>query len=462
MIHKFETESGIQFLYNSDNNQLLEVDNQPITPGMLATQEEKEFANVTYGKRSKTKKPKAIKILLGHACNYSCTYCMQKDIGDPSERPKNIMVNDMLKNVREHLDISELERVELWGGEPFLYWKDMVSLMIFFDREGIEFGITTNGSALRDKHVEFFKGLKGRVLISISHDGRMQGALRGSDPLESNSVISTLKALDELPNVQYGFLCSLTNTNFNLFEINDFFRDKIIEHDLKTNSLSFSLGRTYQEKLEYEPSESLGCNIITTDQSSKELPKSESFTHVIHGENLELFREILAEYLEQHYLQMLDSYVDGAPTIFGKSAKETPLLLCDIYESTIPYSVIEYMQNVLQGNPILETTNCGADMTDLVSFDTNGNIRTCQHAGEEHIVGHIKNIENVQIKALDLDRGDHCNSCVNKKLCRSSCPLDLPDEVFLTNCRVEKVWYGEIQKAAFRFIFNEPVKLINN
>jgi hypothetical protein len=28
----------------------------------------------------------------------------------------------------------------------------------------------------------------------------------------------------------------------------------------------------------------------------------------------------------------------------------------------------------------------------------------------------------------------------------------------MTNCRVEKVWYGEIQKAAFRFIFAQKVK----
>lgn len=461
MISKFETESGIQFLYDSDANQLLEVDGTPITPGMRPTVQEVKFAAENYNTRTKSHKPKAIRLLMGHACNFSCTYCLQKDIGDLSERPKNIMLNDMFKNIRLHIDTSDLQRVELWGGEPFLYWKDMVALMEFFDNENMTFGITTNGSALRQKHAEFFATLKGQVLLTISHDAKMQRALRGSDPLESPSVIATLKTIDALPNVRYGVLCSLTNTNFDLFEINDFFRDKILEHNLNTNSLSFSLGRTYQEKLEYGPSESLGCNIITTDTSGKQLPKSESFTHVIHGKNLELFREILAEYLEQHYLQMLDSYVDGVPTIFSKSAKETPLLLCDIYESAIPYSVTEYMRNTLLGTPILETTNCGADMADIISLDTNGNVRTCPHTGEEHIAGHIKNIKAIEIKALNLGRGAHCSSCANKKLCKSSCPLDLPDEVFMTNCRVEKVWYGEIQKAAFRFMFNEPVKLIN-
>jgi radical SAM protein with 4Fe4S-binding SPASM domain len=333
--------------------------------------------------------------------------------------------------------------------------------MKFFDNDQMTFGITTNGSALRSKHAEFFSTLKSQVIVTISHDAKMQSALRGLDPLENKSVIQTLKSFDALQNVNYGFLCSLTNTNFNLFEINDFFRDKIISHDLKCNSLSFSLGRTYQEEIKFEPSESLGCNVITTDLTNKQLPKSESKTHVIHGENLNTFREILVEYLEQHYLQFIDSYVDGIPTIYNKTAQETPLLLCDIYESSLPYSVTEYMGKTLRGDPILEKTNCGADMADIISIDIDGNIRTCPHSGKEHIHGHLKNIKTIEIKSLDLDRGTHCESCVNNKLCRSSCPLDLPDETFMTNCRVEKVWYGELQKAAFRFLLNDQVKMLS-
>lgn len=457
----FETNAGIQFYYDNVNNQLLEVDGTAFTPGMLPSQSQLDFAKTTYSTTHKTNKPTAIRLLLGHACNYSCTYCLQKDIGDPTERPKNIMINDLFRNVRNNLDLSNLQRVELWGGEPFLYWKDMMELLKFFDNENMTFGITTNGSALRQKHVEFFSTLKSQVLVTISHDAKMQGALRGQDPLDNKSVIETLKQFDKLPNVSYGFLCSLTNTNFDLFEINDFFRDKILQHDLKCNSLSFSLGRTYQTEIKFEPSESLGCNVITEDTNGKQLPKSESKTHVIHGDNLNLFREILAEYLEQHYLQFVDSYVNGVPTIYTKPARETPLLLCDIFESALPYSVTEYMGKTLRGDPILETTNCGADMSDIISMDIDGNVRTCPHSGKEHIYGHVKNIKSIQIKSLNLDRGSHCGSCVNNKLCKSSCPLDLPDETFLTNCRVEKVWYGEIQKAAFRFMLNDQVKMVS-
>lgn len=457
----FETNGGIQFYYDNVNNQLLEVDGIPFTPGMLPTADELEFAKNNYSTTAKSNQPTAIRLLLGHACNYSCTYCLQKDIGNPSERPKNIMINDLFKNVRNNLDLSNLQRVELWGGEPFLYWKDMIELMKFFDSENMSFGITTNGSALRSKHAEFFSTLKAHVSVTISHDAKMQSALRGHDPLDTLSVVETLQQFNHLLNVNYGFLCSLTNTNFNLFEINDFFRDKILSNNLKCNSLSFSLGRTYQTETKFEPSESLGCNIITKDTSGKQLPKSESKTHVIHGENLELFRELLAEYLEQHYLQFVDSYVDGYPTIYTKSAKETPLLNCDIFESALPYSVTEYMSKTLNGGPILEKTNCGADMADIISMDIDGNVRTCPHSGKEHVFGHLKSIKSIEIKSLKLDKGSHCGSCVVNKLCRSSCPLDLPDETFMTNCRVEKVWYSEIQKSAFRFLLNDHVKMIS-
>jgi hypothetical protein len=30
----------------------------------------------------------------------------------------------------------------------------------------------------------------------------------------------------------------------------------------------------------------------------------------------------------------------------------------------------------------------------------------------------------------------------------------------MTNCRVEKIWYGEIQKAAFRLVFNDTVEMV--
>ena len=91
----------------------------------------------SWGKTTKSNVPVRLRIILGQACNYSCSYCIQKDLGDPSERNKNENIFRFITTFEEKMDKSELRRVELWGGEPFLYWDDMVTLMRYFDGDGI-------------------------------------------------------------------------------------------------------------------------------------------------------------------------------------------------------------------------------------------------------------------------------------------------------------------------------------
>lgn len=453
---KFRTESGIEFYYDNVDNKLHETDGLMIEFNTADWSGYRQFAKDTYGSRKKHNKPVTLRILLGHACNYSCTYCLQKDIGNPNELPKREGLERFFKTINETLDLSNLKRVELWGGEPFLYWDDMKELMKFFDNEQVTFVISTNGSALSAKHAEFFSTLKCYMInMNISHDAEKQKQLRGDEIFDRPRVIETLRMFDEIPNMIYGFSCSVTNTNYDLFEINDFFRNKIIEHGLKARNLQFSLGRTYQDAAGYNPANALGCNVIDNPA-----PKSESLTHVIHGENLVKFRLILREFLSQHYKQYIESFEDNEPTVFYKPVEELPLLLCDLTEEQVAYSVLEFARKILLGEPILEKTNCGADMQDVISLDIDGMIRTCPHAGSEHVYGSLNNLKGIRILSLNLTRDSHCGPCPNKLLCRSSCPINLPDETFHTNCRVEKVWYGEIQKAAFRILFNEDVELI--
>tara|TARA_R110000868_G_scaffold144576_6_gene363854 strand:- start:385 stop:1419 length:1035 start_codon:yes stop_codon:yes gene_type:complete len=334
-----------------------------------------------------------------------------------------------------------------------------MELMTFLDKEDRHFYISTNGSTLHPKHAEFFSTLKSDVLINISHDAMHQQELRGDDIFHRARVIETLKMFDKLTNVGYGFTCSVTNTNYDLFEINNYFRNKIMEHSLLTFQLAFSLGRTYAENSENR-TESLPCTMI---EGGANTDKGNSYNHVIHGENLEKFKIILKNFLEAHHKQFTERGLDenGEPLVFQATADELSLLKTDIYESPLGYSVTQYARKTIIGEPILENTNCGADMADILSMDLDGNIRTCPHTDESHIYGHLNNIKGIRIISLDMKRKEsHCDSCHNIKICRSSCPIKLPDEVFMTNCRVEKIWYGEIQKAAFRLLFNDTVEMV--
>jgi radical SAM protein with 4Fe4S-binding SPASM domain len=86
------------------------------------------------------------------------------------------------------------------------------------------------------------------------------------------------------------------------------------------------------------------------------------------------------------------------------------------------------------------------------------NVRTCPHVDDSFISGHLTDLENVVLKNVDFNRYEtHCNSCEVFRLCKSNCPIEVPDEVFYSNCKNEKVWYREIQFAAFNIMFNSEV-----
>lgn len=119
---KFEIkQTGQTFYYNNDRNSIVNAEGQSLSASPIHSEEWYAEQAAQNGVITKTNKPVGLRILLGHACNYSCSYCMQKDIGDPSERPENFWTPDFLESVEKYLDTSLLTRIELWGGEPFLY-----------------------------------------------------------------------------------------------------------------------------------------------------------------------------------------------------------------------------------------------------------------------------------------------------------------------------------------------------
>lgn len=424
---KFEIiETGQTFYYNNNRNALVNSEGQTLSALPIESEEWYAERAAQNGVITKTNKPVGLRILLGHACNYSCTYCMQKDIGDPSERPESFWTPDFIESIEKYLDISELKRVELWGGEPFLYWNDMVKLMQYFDNEKVSWYISTNGSALRQKHVDFFKSLKSSVGMGISHDGPGQESLRGEDIFKRPQVVDVLKQLDAMyPKFQYSFNPVVSNTNFDLFEINDYFYKLVNNHGLKNPKISYTLGKIYDE----------------TDSKN-------SADHVIQGDNLKAFKVIMKNYMDAALTQLKER---------GRS-KTFPILQSNIFDGDT--GALYFAKSVKNEVPVTITTNCGADAADILSVDLRGNVKLCPHTHDKFNSGHISNIKGVKIVSLALERkSTHCSDCQVRRLCKSSCPIDFPTEVFLKNCRVEKIWYGGIQNAAFKVLFGSDVEL---
>jgi uncharacterized protein len=413
--------------YEIDSNTLYNGSGEQLSMPPEQDPEFYESVQHLHGTTKKINKPVALRILFGHACNYDCSYCMQKDIGNPNERVKNMFLQRFMEQIRDNLDLENLERVELWGGEPFLYWNDIKPVMELLDKEGLHFFISTNGSPLRQKHVDFFKTLKASVQLSISHDGPGQNLLRGKDILETAAVCDVLKQFDDVyPKIQFSFNCVVSKLNYDLFKINAYFKRAADRIGITRPRISFILGRNYDE----------------TD--------SQNSAHFLIGdEDRPKFKKILHDYIDAEVAQLKEHGLDKQQALIQSNL---------VVGNEGAYGFAKIMRRQV---PITMTSSCGADAADILSLDIKGNIRLCPHTDEKYNVGKIDAIPLAQVKHLDLDRKkSHCGDCNVRRLCKSSCPIKFPDSVFMQNCKNEKVWYGAIQTKAFGLIFGQEPELV--
>lgn len=414
---RFQIErTGETVLYNNYTNGLYGEDLTPWT---------KEGPNMVPPKPSlkKSNKPYWLRILLGHACNYDCSYCMQKDIGNPNERAKISTVDRFIEQMK-NLDLSEVSKIDLWGGETLLYWRTITPIIEALDAPHFQWYIPTNGVPLRPKHVEFFDKLQAKVGIGMSHDGPGHETLRGKEFLHDITTVETIRGIQAASNISMSFNVVLTKQNYDLFEINKFFSDYLDRYNLDRSkfAITYEVGRAH-----YDPK-----NIL-----------SGSFDHVIQGEDLVKFNEILRDYIEKSRQQHFEGADHG-------------LLKNSMFHYGM--GVLDYARTLKEQSLPNLITKCGVDDEQVLAVDMLGNVRTCPHVDDSALGGHVDFIEEVELKGLDFDRYDsHCSKCPVFRLCKSTCPLEVPDKIFHANCGVEKVHYKAIQQAAFGILFNSKV-----
>lgn len=402
--------------YDNVSNSLYDQNGHPLSNQELPPI--KDFNR--YGVLTKTKNPVLLKIVLGHGCNYSCGYCMQKDIGNPNERKTNSLTPMLIKSIRRHLNIDELERIELWGGETLLYWNDIKELMLEFDNVNLTWYIPTNGTLLANKHVDFFKTLKGTVVIGISHDGPGHDTTRGPEFLHRKVDVLRRIQAECYPRVQFSFNTVISRTNYDLFAINDFFYNFLTKHNLQLVTLVYELGRVYDSTL-----------------------SQNSTHHVISGDDLPKYHQILTNYLSSH-IEQIRTHPDN-PTLLHTTLVHSGL------------GIIPLALSLKYPTPVLIKTSCGSDDSRTITMDMLGNIRACQNVDESYNSGNLMNIKGIRIKKMDVGRESHCISCGNYRVCKSSCPLDLGSEVFRINCALEKIHYKAIRTASLELLFGEKI-----
>ena len=113
-------------------------------------------------------------------CNYKCRYC---EYWSRPHYSDDMSIADWQKALRELKEFIGHFHIEFSGGEPYLK-KGFVDLITFCGKQGLKWGVTTNGGAFRNEKVvdRTVAANPFNINISIdSHDANIHDYSRGID-----------------------------------------------------------------------------------------------------------------------------------------------------------------------------------------------------------------------------------------------------------------------------------------
>lgn len=371
---KVGTDEQRKFLYDTDNSSLTDenfrsvIERPHFPPNDLFT------PKMPKGKGGD--ELKTLKIQLGLSCNYECEYCSQRFVPHSSEsNPDSV---DSFVSGMDKWVTTPPERIEFWGGEPFVYIKTLKPLAESLRAKypDAQFSVITNGSLLSFELNRWLDELG--FAVSVSHDGPGQ-SVRGPDPLEDaekrEAIIDLYKRL--APKGRMSFNSMMTRSNNSRADIQSFF-----------------------ERLVGDAS------------------------HLVIGEGS--FVDAYDAGGEQHSLQNSDedfSYRYSAfADIRGGFARRFV---------NVGRKMNLFAESLLQARPLKAVSQkCGMDKKGNLAVDMSGNVLTCQNvssvsvnpSGESHKIGHVSNLADVEIKSSThwSDR-DECPTCPMIHICQGSC-----------------------------------------
>jgi uncharacterized protein len=354
---------------------------------MMSTREEyTAFSPELPLKKSKT--VTTLKIQLGLSCNYSCEYCSQRFVERPEETNFKDIDDFMLKFENLEFDENQGLKIELWGGEPFVYWKTIKPLVqalkmkfAYWNKKPY-YSVITNGSILTDEIIEWL--LDNMSGMSMSHDGPGQ-YVRGPDPLDDPAQ-----------------------------------KERILRLYKTAKS-----GTRHLKGMSFNPM------INAQNQSRKEI--REWFINLTGDKNVMLGEGAFVDAYDDGGVQMSLVTKQDHFNFRQKSFKE-------LYEiphgenigwSQIVYKLNNFMNDVLlHSNSKFLHQKCGMDSEDVMAIDLKGNVFTCQNVsavslntnGKPHLAGNIDNVEDVRVTtSTHWSQRKECSSCPVLHVCKGAC-----------------------------------------
>lgn len=340
----------------------------------------------------KSRAPRVLKIQLGLSCNYACSYCSQAFQITDATVSKLADVDHFLAQLEGWITDAP-ERIEIWGGEPFLYWAKIKRLVPALKQRfpGVRFSIITNGSLLSREKLDFIAAHD--IAITISHDGPGQH-LRGPDPFDDPEKRAWIEALlAERPD-KVGVNAVLTREHHDLGELKNWFAGKV--------------GPDIHIGLE---------GVVNVYDAATALGTGRFAPAALNSLTRSIFEALVED-----------------PNAFGLGER-----------------IDEFYASLQRKRPIEALgQKCGMDREDTIAVDLRGNVMTCQNTGAKgvHKIGHVEAFNDIALDtATHFAFREECMSCPVVQLCKGSC-MFLEGEFFKQSCANEFAFNMGIMMAA--------------
>ena len=379
------TKQVSQFLYDSFESSIIDIaSGSPVSADLPA--QALGIEKINYSTRDPVRRvssaapggkrnPKVLKIQLGLNCNYSCEYCNQRfvphsDNGTPES------VQSFVDSMDAWFKPEADSKIELWGGEPLVYWKTLRPLVEALHEKypAITFSFITNGSLLDTEKNSWIESMP--ITVSISHDGPGQ-ASRGPDPLEdpkaASAIVDLIKRL--YPHRRISVNSMMHKNNPSRAAIAEWFKDR-------------GLGMVMIGEGSFiDPYDAGGAAVSVPDLS----------------------------WSQQYSATAFEEIRSGAAASFYVVNQKVRSFIESVY-NTRPADVLGQ--------------KCGMDRPDSMAVDMQGNVLTCQNVsavslapnGESHKIGNVSDLSNVRLNtSTHWSHRKYCRTCPVLQLCHGSC-----------------------------------------
>lgn len=372
-------------------------------------------------KNTKFSDPRNIRILLGHACNFRCKYCQQHH--SQKENITDKMINNLQEKILK-LDLSRLDSVQYWGGEPLLYWDEIKKFHKFFKKINPNIGtcIVTNGSLMNHDICNYVLGDKNFAII-LSHDGPGQ-FLRGIDPLRKGS--ESLECFLELYNKK--------NTDKS-FE-NNYTQNFAVNPVLTKETKDLKTLINYYNNIFNGPiviAESIP--VIPTDPESKKFAFEDlpGYSEMLFNNLKELgmvqFNNFKTQYdLFTSKLQIPNFEI--SPTKAQCFTTDPRMLVIDIDGNILPCQTFQAFEKLENG----DSCNCG-NINDMSKINM----------PEIHGIGYHK----------------ECKNCLVASFCMGGCPYLINQDTHGMDCKFKYAHFYGLFKFYLYFLMGKEIKNVN-